>query len=59
MKPFHSKSLERVAYDSSTKAWFKRNPLAETTVVKCAICGLMYRPSLGHKCKRRPEEGTT
>lgn len=57
MKPFRSKSLARVAYDSSATAWFKRNPLAETTVVKCAACGLAYRPSLGHKCKRKPEEG--
>ncbi len=44
---------ETVKYDATTMAWFKAHLFAETTVVKCEKCGLYYKPSLGHKCKRR------
>ena len=43
---------ERIRFDSILKRWFKLHPFAETTVAKCEKCGLFYRPSLGHKCKK-------
>lgn len=28
----------------------------QTTVCQCEKCGLFYKPSLGHKCKKRSGE---
>ena len=39
-------------YDSKTEKWFKMHMNAQTTVIKCEKCGLFYKPSLGHKCKK-------
>lgn len=39
-------------YDSKTDIWMKKHPEAQTTVCKCEKCGLFYKPSLGHKCKK-------
>ena len=51
---------ERVAFDAATRAWFRNNLGAQTTVMRCERCGLYYKPSLGHKdshCKiRHPKE---
>jgi hypothetical protein len=38
-------------FDPDTKAWFDRNPDAQTTVMKCERCGLYYKPILGHRSK--------
>lgn len=43
----------KLTYDAGTRKWFERHPFVETTVVQCAVCGLAYRPSLGHKCKQK------
>ena len=42
----------KVKFDSTTKKWFAAHPLAQTTVMCCPDCGLYYKPSLGHKCKK-------
>ena len=40
--------------DKETEKWFKRQPPdTQTTVRKCEKCGLFYKSSLGHKCKKR------
>ena len=50
---------EKVKYDRATKAWFDSKPFsAETTVCRCERCGLFYKPSLGHKCKKSKGEKT-
>lgn len=38
-------------FDKATELWFLQNPFAETTVMECDKCGLVYKPSLGHTCK--------
>lgn len=38
-------------FDEVTKKWFRSHVGQETTVCKCEKCGLLYKPSLGHKCK--------
>lgn len=42
-------------YDDSTRKWFEKNLFTQTTVARCAMCGMFYKPSLGHKCKRKSE----
>ena len=44
----------RAQYDEATKKWFRDRPgiWPETTVMRCPDCGLYYKPSLGHKCKK-------
>lgn len=42
--------IQEVKYDSKTKSWFEKHLLVETTVIRCELCGLFYKPSLGHKC---------
>ena len=44
----------KVVYDGPTKKWFRKgqNWNVETTVMRCAVCGLFYKPSLGHKCPK-------
>lgn len=42
-------------YDAKTKRWLTEHRNAETTVAKCDVCGLCYKPSLGHKCKKREQ----
>lgn len=44
---------ERVTFDAETRKWFKSNPFAQTTVMRCECCGLYFKPSLGHKCKKK------
>lgn len=43
----------RVRYDYATEKWFKKHPMHETTVMQCEACGLYYKPSLGHRCKKK------
>lgn len=52
------KPQETVRYDLETRKWFDSLPLSErfiieTTVMRCDDCGLYYKPSLGHKCRKR------
>ena len=42
----------KATFDAETKKWFKDHPHAQTTVCQCSACGLYYKPSLGHKCKK-------
>lgn len=46
---------ERITMDAETKKWFKDNPGAQTTVMRCEKCGLWYKPMLGHDCKKKGE----
>lgn len=39
-------------FDARTRKWFEQHPQSATTIARCAICGLAYKPSLGHKCKQ-------
>lgn len=52
-----TKKRETIGFDSRTRKWFDSLPLTErlviqTTVTQCDDCGLYYKPSLGHKCKK-------
>lgn len=38
--------------DPETEKWMSAHPDVETTVEQCAVCGLFYKDSLGHKCKK-------
>lgn len=40
-------------YDAATNKWFREHPFAQTTVTQCELCGLYYKPILGHKCKKK------
>lgn len=42
----------RVEVDNRTKKWLREHPGHQTTVRQCEKCGLHYKPSLGHKCKK-------
>lgn len=44
--------MKRVRFDAATKEWFRNRIGVQTTVCKCEKCGLHYKPSLGHKCKK-------
>ena len=46
-------------FDDITEQWFKEHPGAETTVMSCDKCGLSYKPSLGHDCKKKVKETPT
>lgn len=46
----------KIKYDHETRKWFETHWAAETTVVQCKICGLFYKPKLGHKCQKPKEE---
>ena len=43
---------ETIKFDGPTEKWLIAHPGAETTVAKCEVCGLHYKPSLGHACKK-------
>lgn len=44
-----------VRYDWATFDWMIQHPGQETTVCRCEVCGVYYKPSLGHKCKTPKE----
>lgn len=44
--------MSNTIYDEGTKTWFSKNIENQTTVCKCDKCGLFYKQSLGHKCKK-------
>ena len=44
-----------IRFDARTAKWFRERYerlRTEITVVRCEVCGLYYKPSLGHKCKK-------
>lgn len=44
---------DKIQVDEPTKKWMEERPdYFQTTVRKCEKCGLYYKPSLGHKCKK-------
>ena len=42
-------------FDKATAKWFGQNPNAESTVARCKMCDLFYKPELGHKCDKTPK----
>ena len=44
--------MPKINYDRATNTWFNNHISQQTTVCKCEECGLFYKPSLGHKCKK-------
>ena len=46
------KKLKRTECDAATAAWIDQHPGVATTLGKCVYCGLYYKTSLGHKCKK-------
>lgn len=45
-----------VTFDAETQKWFENHWGAQTTVCQCPRCWLYYKPSLGHKCKKKGGE---
>ena len=43
---------DTVKVDNRTKKWCREHIGSQTTMVQCKKCGLHYKPSLGHKCKK-------
>ena len=48
--------MSKILYDYATKKWFGNHIGHETTLCRCEKCGLFYKPSLGHKCKKEGEQ---
>ena len=44
--------MPKINYDRTTKSWFNSHISQQTTVCRCEKCGLFYKSSLGHKCKK-------
>lgn len=49
----------RVVFDEATRKWFEGRQVVQTTVCQCARCWKYYKPSLGHKCKKKGGDGMT
>ena len=39
-------------FDETTLKWFREHQNIETTVMRCNICGLFFKPNIGHTCKK-------
>lgn len=50
------KREKKLKWDGPTAKWMRTHMGVETTVVCCEACGLHYKPSLGHACKRKKAE---
>lgn len=46
----------KVKFDKETQSWLEKNLTQQTTVMKCEKCGLFFKPSLGHKCRKDEQE---
>lgn len=46
----------KVKCDQETQRWLDKNIAQQTTVMKCEKCGLFFKPSLGHKCRKDEQE---
>lgn len=44
---------EVIKVDKNTTKWFEQHPEAVTTLMMCEMCGLYYKPSLGHTCENK------
>ena len=52
--PGEKKEEREVArFDAKTQKWFRNHIGTQSTVAQCEKCGLWYKPSLGHKCKKK------
>lgn len=43
-------TIREIFFDYETKKWFDQHPGAQSTVAKCCLCNIYYKPELGHKC---------
>ena len=39
-------------YDKETTEWFRSHIVQQTTLCRCEKCGLYYKSSLGHRCRK-------
>ena len=46
---------EIIKFDKATAKWFGNNPTTESTVARCKMCDLFYKPDLGHVCDNSPK----
>lgn len=44
--------MEKIKFDGDTSRWMLFHRQRGTTVIRCERCGLFYKPSLGHRCKK-------
>ncbi len=42
--------MDTMKFDGPTGRWMEAHIGVETTVARCPLCGLFYKPLLGHKC---------
>ena len=44
----------KAQFDARTRKWMDDHPYGtyQVTVMRCDECGLYYKPSLGHMCKK-------
>lgn len=49
--------MAKVKLDKATKEWLATHPCTETTVWQCSKCGMWFKPTLGHKCKKEKKDG--
>ena len=48
-----------ISFDKDTELWFRKHIGEQTTLCKCDVCGLFYKPELGHKCPKEQEDDKT
>ena len=46
---------ETLKFDPKTYDWMQDREWSEITVTKCKVCGLHYKPELGHFCNKAPK----
>lgn len=46
----------RIVFDAETREWFNNHIGTETTVTQCPRCFRFYKPSLGHKCRKKEDK---
>lgn len=44
-------TIREIFFDPETDKWFNQHPGECSTVAKCELCNIYYKPELGHKCK--------
>lgn len=47
--------MDRIRFDPETDKWFNQHRGAQSTVARCDLCDLYYKPELGHNCKAKPK----
>lgn len=53
VKPKSVKIGTKVECDKVTTEWLSSHFGQETTLCQCKRCGLYFKPSLGHRCRRK------